>query len=277
MYATLAEARAELNADSTIDDAQLLFLVRMVGARIDNLMASPVPFFEPYIEAREFEIDGTNVDSGRGVFILPPTDTLMALMGVTLGGSSVGSAAPYPATRVPVRAIRRSDGCSWYSANSSEPLTTVISGVWGYHRRYLGAWLEVDALAANISDTATTLTVADVDGANVYGYSPRISAGNLLLIGAEYLEVIATHAGTNVVTVRRGANGSTAAAHTAADPVSVWQAEDNIKRVTARQAGLLYARRGAFETANITEVGIIQYPVDLLAELRGVVQGYGYI
>ena len=116
-----------------------------------------------------------------------------------------------------------------------------------------------------------------MDGANPRGYSPRISAGNLLLIDDEYLEVTATNTTTNVVTVIRGANGSTAATHLIAAPVSVWQVEDNIKRVTARQAGLLYARRGAFETANITEIGIIQYPVDLLAELRGVLQGYSYI
>jgi len=161
--------------------------------------------------------------------------------------------------------------------SNCDPLTTIVYGVWGYHRRYASAWLAVDAIAAGINATVTALTVADVDGLNVQGYGPRISAGNLLKIDSEYLEVTATNITTNVVTVIRGANGSTAAAHLIAAPVSVWQVEDNIKRVTARQAGLLYARRGAFETANITEIGIIQYPVDLLAELRGVVQGYGYI
>ena len=150
MYATLAEAKAELNADLTTDDASLLFLVRMVGARIDNLMSSPVPLFEPYIEAREFEITSVNVDSRRNVFILPPTDTLIELTGVTLGGSAITSVAAYPATRVPIHMIRRTDDCSWYTNGTGDPLTTVISGMWGYHRRYSGAWLAVDALAAAI-------------------------------------------------------------------------------------------------------------------------------
>lgn len=279
MYATLAEAKAELNADLTTDDASILFLVRMVGARIDNLMASRVPLFEPFIEAREFEVNAYNVDSSRNVFMLPPTDTLLDIDTISLGTSTLSAVDPYPASRVPIRRIRRTDGSSWYAcASSCDPLTTIVYGVWGYHRRYASAWLAVDTLAAAIvSTSATTLTVADVDGLNPQGYGPRISAGNLLKIDSEYLEVTATNTTTNVVTVIRGANGSTADVHLIAAPVSVWQVEDNIKRVTARQAGLLYARRGAFETANITEIGIIQYPVDLLAELRGVVQGYSYI
>jgi hypothetical protein len=279
MYCTLAEAKAELNADLTTDDAQIMALVRQVGARIDSLMASFVPVFEPVIEAREFEIDAYNVDSSRNVFILPPTDILLAIDTISLGTTTLSGVDAYPSTRNPIRRLRRTDGCSWYACVSNcDPLTTIVYGVWGYHRRYASAWLAVDALAAAIvNTTATTFTVADVDGANAQGYSPRISAGNLLKVDSEYMEVTATNITTNVITVIRGANGSTAAAHLIAAPVSVWQVEDNIKRVTARQAGLLYARRGAFETANITEIGIIQYPVDLLAELRGVVQGYGYI
>jgi len=49
-----------------------------------------------------------------------------------------------------------------------------------------------------------------------------------------------------------------------------------VRRVTARQAGLLYARRGAYEQQTITDVGVITYPADLLSELRGVLQGFQF-
>ena len=40
---------------------------------------------------------------------------------------------------------------------------------------------------------------------------------------------------------------------------------------------MLYARRGAYEQQTITDVGVVTYPADLVAELRGVLQGYQFI
>lgn len=278
-YCSVAEAQALMNATtSTVDDALLLALCGQVSRRIDLLQASAVPWFEPFTEAREYEIRYDNVDSGRNVFVLPSGDTLLALTSVSLNGSAVSSVAAYPATRNPITMIRRTDHVTWYENGTDDPPTVVITGVWGYHRRYSAAWASVDTLAAAIvSTTATTFTVADVDGADETGATPRISAGQLVKIDDELCEVTATNTSTNVVTVRRGANGTTAATHLNGAAVSVWRAEDTIRRVTMRQAGLLYARRGAYEQQTIIDVGVVTYPADLLAELRGVLQGYQYI
>lgn len=277
-YCTLADARAAMNAASTVDDALLLSLIGQVSTRIDLLMASPTPYFQPYLEAREFEITMDRIDSWRNLFILPSGETLLSIDTISLGTTTLSSVEAYPALRVPIKMIRRTDGCSWYENGTDDPLTTIVYGVWGYHRAYARAWQAVDTLAAAIvTDTATTFTVADVDGADPYGFTPRISAGNLVKIDSEIMEVIATTVATNTVTVRRGVNGTTAAAHLIAAPVSTWQTDDNVRRVTARQAGLLYARRGAYEQQQITDVGVITYPADLLAELRGVLQGYQYL
>jgi len=276
-YASLADGKALMNASTTVDDALLLSLIGQVSARIDNLMAANTSYFQPYTEAREYEVRTDNVDSGRAVFILPSGETMLALTSVSLNGTAV-TASAYPATRNPIRRIRRTDGGSWYENGTDDPPTVVIAGVWGYHRAYARAWAAVDALAAAIvSTTATTLTVADVDGADLNGFTPRISAGNLIKIDDELLEVTATNTSTNVVTVRRGANGTTAATHLISAPVSTWQTDENVRRVTARQAGLLYARRGAYEQQTITDVGTVTYPADLLIELLGVLQGYQYL
>lgn len=275
-YCTLADAKATMRADSTLDDALLLSLIGQVSARIDLLMSTNTPYFQPYTDALEFEVVAQRVDSGRNAFILPPGSPLLALTSVLLNGAAV-TASAHPATRSPISMIRRTDGGSWYENGTDDPPTVVITGVWGYHRRYAQAWSVVDALAAAvISTTATTITVADVDGSNPDGFTPRISAGNLLRIDNELLEVTATNTVTNVVSVRRGVNGTTAATHLNAAPVSVWQTDDNVRRVTARQAGLLYARRGAYEQQTITDVGVITYPADLLSELRGVLQGFQF-
>lgn len=277
-YCTLADAKAALNATSTTDDALLLSLIGQVTARIDLLLASATPFFQPYTEAREFEVTRDVVDSWRNVFILPSGETLLSISAVSLASSAVSGVDAYPALRVPIKMIRRTDGGSWYENGTDDPLTTTITGVWGYHRAYARAWQAVDALAAAIvSTTATSLTVADADGADTYGFTPRLSAGNLIKIDSELMEVTATNTTTNVISVRRGVNGSTAATHLNAAPVSTWSTEDNIRRVTARQAGLLYARRGAYEQQQITDIGVITYPADLLLELRGVLQGYQYL
>lgn len=274
-YCTLADAKATMRADSTLDDALLLSLIGQVSARIDLLMSTNTPYFQPYTDALEFEVVAQRVDSGRNAFILPPGSPLLALTSVLLNGAAV-TASAHPATRSPISMIRRTDGGSWYENGTDDPPTVVITGVWGYHRRYAQAW-PVEALAAAvISTTATAITVADVDGSNPDGFTPRISAGNLIGIDNELLEVTATNTVTNAVTVRRGMNGTTAATHLIAAPVSVWQTDDNVRRVTARQAGLLYARRGAYEQQTITDVGVITYPADLLSELRGVLQGFQF-
>lgn len=279
MYCTLADARAEMKAENTTDDAQLLALVNQVSRRIDLVMGGySVPSFGPYIDTREYEVCGANVDSGRNVFLLPSGETLLALTSVTLNGTAVTGVAAYPATRSPISMIRRTDSVSWYENDTDDPPTVTISGVWGWHRRYAEAWASVDALAAAIvSTTATTFTVADVDGAGLDGFTPRLSAGNLIRVDDEIMEVTATTVATNTVAVRRGVNGSTAATHLISSAVEVWQTDENIRRVTARQAAFLYARRGAFEAQNITDMGTVTYPSDLLAELRGVLQGFQYI
>lgn len=277
-YCSLADARAALNAQDTADDDLLMSLVGQASARIDLLMNADTPFFQPYLEAREYEIRYDNVDSGKNVFMLPSGEPLLSINTVSLGTTTLSAVEAYPALRVPISRIRRTDNCSWYENSTDGPLTVIVYGVWGYHRNYARAWQAVDTLAAAIiSASATTFTVADVDGADEYGFAPRISAGNLIQIDNEIMEVIATTVATNTVTVRRGVNGTTAATHLISAPVSVWRAEDGIRRATARQAGMMYARRGAYEQQTITDVGVITYPADLVAELRGVLQGFQYL
>lgn len=279
-YTTLAKVRSELKASSTVDDGDVMPLIRQVSARIDSVMGQP-DYFAPYIEARYFPLVPTRVQSYSNLFRLH--DNLLVLSAVSIEGTSytVGTqVSAYPPGRTPARSLQMlASAGSWYEACSSGVLNpqVLVTGVWGYRTRYtVEAWLAVDALAAGINASVTSLTVADVDGADAWGYTPRISAGNLLKIDDELMLATATNTSTNAIPVRRGVNGSTAAAHLIGATVSVFQVEDTIARAATRQAALLYARRGAFEASQMTDVGIVTYPSDLLNELYASLRELAY-
>lgn len=275
-YASLAEVKDELKTEKSTDDAYVLNYARQASQRLDRLFQSRRAFFFPYIENRAIPVYPDTIKSSDNT--LDFGSNLLALTSVTAGDQTVSNVELYPPYESPARKLRlTSTSLTWYYYQPTDkPLLAVINGIWGFHRDYPNAWLKVDDLAADLTINAVTLTVADVDGTDDYGRSPRISAGNLMRIGTEFLEVISTNTTTNVVTVKRGALGSTAATHTTRDDVEIWQVEEPVKRAVARQAAFMYARRGTFESSMVTELASVQFPADLLNEVLGVVQGYAY-
>lgn len=281
LYATLADAKAEMQASTTLDDAKLLNNLRVVSRRIDRLFQSRRPYFAPWIESREIRLLPNRVNSWERTFKLDKP--LLALTGVTVGTEALTLSTQVKAwlpLDTPIRKLILVDGGdTWYSYSddNEDPLRVIVAGTWGYNRDWANAWLSVTTLGAAISSaSATSITVTDVDGTDAYGRSPWISAGALLKIDDEYLEVTATNTSTNAATVRRGVNGSTAATHTNGTAVAVYQVEEDIRQVVARQAGAMYARRGAFVQTEITGIGVNTYPPDLLSELRWTIAEYAY-
>lgn len=284
LYATLADARGQDKATSTTDDPILLNNLRIVSRRLDRLFAARLStdrtphYFAPYIAELYLPFDRTLINSVQYTYRLPWP--LLALSAVTIGTESaaVGSVVEaWPTIRAPYPYLRLMDGSTWYDFCPDDYEATLIqvTGTWGLNTNWANAWLSVDTVQDDpLSASGTSLTLSDVDQTDAYGRTPAISAGALLRIESEYLEVTATNTSTNVATVRRGVNGSTAAAHVQTTAVEVFQVEEDVRDIVARQAAFKYARRGAFEQTTITDLGQIQYPADLLQELRGVVAGY---
>jgi len=136
-----------------------------------------------------------------------------------------------------------------------------ITGVWGYHRDWANAFDTVDALQSDITDSATELSMADADGADLDGITPRLKAQHTIKIGSELLYVTAVNTTTNVLTVRRGVNGTTAAAHATDDSVEVFRPVEDVSRAVKRLAAWLYAQRDAPYAPRIeTETGTIVIP-----------------
>jgi hypothetical protein len=88
--------------------------------------------------------------------------------------------------------------------------------------------------------------------------------------------VTAVNTTTNVLTIRRGVNGSTPAAHVATTAINVWQVEEPVKRACIRQSAMMYARRGAFQVEVLDGIGVVTYPQDLLVELKNVLTEFMY-
>lgn len=286
LYSTLATTRARMGStatNNTVENAQLLSNLRIVSRRFDSEFASKgKPIFAPYLETRKFLLTSELVDSYLNTLRIP--GSLLSLTSISVGTTAlvVGTNVDaWPDTAAsPITLLRLSDDCaSWYRycSTTNAPLLVTLTGVWGIHRDYANAWMAVDTLSGNITSSATSLTVANIDGADLYGITPRISAGNLLKIDSEYIEVTETDTATNIATVRRGMNGTTAAAHSAGAAVYTWQVEDMVNWATSRQAGMLYGRFGAYTTVEVSAMGgETRYPADLLTEMRAVINEYSY-
>lgn len=289
LYCTLDDARQELkpNPDNRDGDNAVLAAIRTVSRRIDRELGARRPLFAPTIEARKIRVDSRYINAVDGTFWLGPAGSLLGLSALSVGSSAltVGTHVEgYPDTSMPpfthLKLLEASGYSSWFGyaecADDGWPLYATVTGVWGLHRDYANAWQKVDDLAAALTDSATTLTVNEIDDADLFGLLPRISAGNLLKIDSEYLEVLATLPEGNKAYVRRGVNGSTAASHDSGADVYVWQVEEPIRRATARQAAFQSARRGAFESVSLSPLSgsEIRYPGDWLAEARAVLNDY---
>jgi hypothetical protein len=278
LYATLDYTKQEMEAYNSTDNQKLLNKIRQVSRRIDRMFMPRrrAPVFAPYIETRNtFLMTSDKIDSYLGTFYLG--EPLLALTGVGINAETLtvpttvqlyqGDVSPYLSLQLVNRCCR---GWYQYSACSgcdSLPFVS-ITGTWGYNVDWSNAWIDTlqDVPVGGITSSATSFAVTDVDGANDQGYSPAFSVGNLLQIDTEWLEVTGVNTSTNTLTVKRGVNGSTAAAHTAGTAIYTYDVDINIQRAVARQAALEYARQGSYDSAKNTGGASAEFTNDVLAE-----------
>lgn len=277
----------QITTQATIDNDLVLSNLRVVTQRINNRFPNTprkLPMFEPYFAAVKLPLSASDINSGQNVLRFP--GYLLELTGVNVNGTAITAVTDvdgFPdASQPPFSAIQLTSFYnSWYAYCGTLTRTPMITvtGWWGFSTDYATAWAALTTLsAAVLTTTVTTITVTDVDADGLYGYGIAISAGNLIRIDDELMEVLATVVATNVVTVRRGVNGSTAATHLNGASVEVWQVEESVARACARQAGLLYRRFGAYTTSEITPLGSeIKFPSDWLQEVYSTLQSYQYI
>jgi hypothetical protein len=235
--ATLYQLRQRLGlaADDTDDDTRLLHALQSASSQIERLTNR---HFCPRLATIEHDMNPSQVTE------LLLVDDLLELTTLTNGdGSSINSddILTIPDVDGAIAVIRLTGGTAF--CWDLTPLRAVsVTGIWGWHDRWSQAWRDsADTVQDNpLSSSATSLTVNDADGADAENEAPRFQVGQLLRIESEYLRVLAVNTTTNVLTVQRGVNGTTAAAHTQTTTIEVYQPPQDVQTLTLRWAAWLY-------------------------------------
>ena len=163
----------------------------------------------------------------------------------------------------------------WYTGQRSVKAV----GWWGWHDDYANAWqasqdtVEDDPLTA----AATTITVNDADGVDLWGVTPRFQMGQLLKIESEYVLVTAVNTTSNELTVIRAQAGTTAAAHAQNTTIYVYRPAEIIKEAVLSMAVRAFQRaQGAYQDAGgIEELGQLVYVREISPEVKAVLVDAG--
>jgi len=184
---------------------------------------------------------------------LPLDDDLLEVVTLTTNnGDDTITAVDYNllsadnTNRQPYNVIELKDGASVAFTYSDTPRqANAVSGYWGYHEKWADAWQDsLDTTEDNpLSSSATEITVNDVDGANLFGLTPRFMVQQLLKVESEYVFVTGKNITTNKLTVIRGVNGTTAAAHVQNTLIYIYRPMDEIVGAMEVLATYVYRRR----------------------------------
>jgi len=270
-YATLYQIRQylELATDETGNDTLLARFAYLSSRFLESKKITGRKFY-PSVETRRFDVPANDwLNVGRD---------LLSITTLTNGDSTVIDFSNFfvePYNTYPKTAIvlNRGTGIWWRVTADGEWRKVIqVAGLWGYHDDYGNAWIDSDdavADAAGINASVTSITVTDADGTASDLDSPRFQVGHLIRIESEYLDVQAVNTSTNVLTVKRGVNGSTAATHALSTQIDVFRPIDNIQMAAMRLAVWRYRQKdvNSFDRTTILGAGIAITPAAIPADV----------
>lgn len=241
LYATLAEIRDVapdgLASGTTQYDKQFIRLSETISRLIDGMCGRE---FYPVSEIRYFYGTGTRdvyiddlVSVTEIAYSLDDGDNYTALSASDynlMAGANYNPRGTYNH----IELSQNGDLATWPEGQKAVKIT----GVWGKTDLLDDAWEDVgDDVADNpLAADAATLTVTDVDGAGPWGQTPRISAGHILKMESEYVEVTTTNTTTQAATIVRARNGTTAAEHAQNTDIYRWRVHPKVKQACIIQA-----------------------------------------
>jgi hypothetical protein len=199
--------------------------------------------FVPYKDTRQYFFNEI-ADNGDWLYLdggptLVLGEDLLVLSAVTWNDELLSASyyREYPANEQPYSHIKFS-GAGLPSWGSEFNDTIDVNGTWGYHDNTSQMYTQIDA-NVTINAIATSLTVTSAALYRTYQY---------IKIEDELLQITARNETTHVLTVKRGVNGTTAAAHTT-QAVSVFNPVEDIRLTATRLAAWAYNNRNDLGTA----------------------------
>ncbi len=225
LYASLEDIKLNKSIETTdaIDDNRLLLCLITASRRIDDYCAR---IFYPQIDTKSF--DYKNPWEIR----FDPFDLVEATTVTTANGNTTIDSGDYylmtgkrhdlyPKDRL----VLRTDSGVTLNVSDRYQQANQITGVWVTHDDWPKAWRgSLDTIQSNpLTSGGTSLTVNDADGADARGITKRFSLGQLLAIESEYVYVAGVSISTNVLTIVRAQNGTTAVAHVQNTAITIFQ------------------------------------------------------
>lgn len=206
----------------------------------ENLATIAGQQFIPYVDTytRTFQQIHANRElwSNNGVMTLNLHHGYDDLLSVSsaIWGSTTLTSTQYrlgDTQRYPVNYLEVDRDAITVTTGSSFSEGITLTGIWGYHENPSAMWQDSgDTVQDNpLSSSATTLNVATGLNFEIYQY---------IRIEDEYLFI--TDRSDNTLTVERGVNGTTAAAHTSTTQIDVLQPYQTVVEATRRRVVYLY-------------------------------------
>ena len=265
LYAPLSAFTAlkRITSAGTVEDSMIELMIASCSRVIDSFCGR---VFYPHVSTRLYD-----VPSGRMLML---DDDLLSLTTLTNGDAAVLTTTDYrleSANFYPKWGIVIKDTSdkfwSWDSSGSTERVLSVL-GEWGYHIDYAGAWLATDTLSAGINAAVTALPTTG---------SALLYRDQIIKIDSEIMNVTSVVTTTTNV-LKRGDNGSTAAAHLIAAPIYAWVTMEDIQAACMDIVLSAYNKRFGVgqETgvATVTAAGVVITPQDMTAFAKGILSNY---
>lgn len=169
-----------------------------------------------------------------------PDADILEVDSITLDGTAIASSAyrlspnnVFPSSRL----VFDTDAVSLSTSNDFDSNLTII-GTFGTHHDPVQMYSEIED-SITIADTTTTaITVADASLYRTWQY---------IKLGDELMQITARDEDTEVLTVKRGVNGTTASAHSSVS-VYVFNVIDDIRMACTRLVAWAYNNRNDLGT-----------------------------
>ncbi len=150
--------------------------------------------------------------------------------------------------RPPYNTINLEQGTGAAFVYSSTPQrANAVSGIWGYHQEWAGAWNLTTATVSDnpLSSSATSATVSNIAAADIYGIGKQFKRQQLIRFGAvntgEYAFI--TDISSTALTLVRGVNGTTAASQASGTVIYTFQPWEAVAEVVRVWGSYLFLLR----------------------------------
>jgi len=285
-YATLQQFKRYRGLTSSADDALLQSILnwstgvikKYKGRRYDVYKAV-IPHDAPIPAASSFGVfdRSRRLPSAERSLIL--REDLLEMVELTNGDGTALTASEYflePIEHTPYSTVHLASGITWLPDDDGNTKQAIgVSGWWGYHDDYPNCFVpSLDTvLDASLTSSATTIHVSDVNGTPADLDGPRFQAGLMLRVGSELMYLTAATAITaadDELSVVRGINGSTAAAHVQGASIEIFRPMSFVAQSALRLAAWRYSQRDTdqFDKTFAVGSGVAVVPTAIPVDVR---------